>query len=111
MNGSAKVAQAAGRIAIRRAGENRWLRAGWAGISTTLRHFSRVLHLLFLQVAGVFFLAFSAIGVVAFAREYKLYLAGQAVQTKMAVAAGFALMFLWFAVSSFWRAARKESRG
>lgn len=111
MNGTAKVAQAAGRIAVRRAGENRWMRAGWAAVSTTFRHVSRVLHLLFLQVAGVFFLAFAAAGAVAFVREYRLYHAGQPVQTKMAVAAAFALMFFWFAVSSFWRAARKESRG
>ena len=87
------------------------MRAGWAAVSTTFRHFARVLHLLFLQVAGVFFLAFSAAGAIAFVREYKLYAAGQPVGSKMAVAAAFALMFLWFAVSSFWRAARKESRG
>lgn len=113
MNGSstAKVTQAAGRIALRQAGQNRWLRAGWVGISTTFRHVSRVLHLLFLQVAGVFFLAFAAAGGLAFAREYRLFLAGQPAQTKMAVAAAFALMFLWFAVSSFWRAARKERPG
>ena len=105
---TARVAQAAGRIAIRHAGRNRWLRAGWTAVSTTGRHFARVFHLLFLQVAGVFFLAFSAAGAFAFVREYRLHAAGQPSGSKMAVAAAFSLMFLWFAVSSFWRAGRKH---
>lgn len=93
---------------MRHAGRNRWLRAGWAAATTTARHVGRVLHLLFLQVAGVFFLAFSALGALACFREYRLYLAGQPVGAKMAIAGGFAVMFAWFALSSFWRAARKS---
>ena len=103
-------AQAASRIAVRGAGKNRWVRAFYSGASTTLRSFARVLHLLFLQVTGVFFLAFALLGGLACAREYRIYASGQPVGAKVAVAAAFSLMFLWFAVSSFWRASKKGSQ-
>lgn len=103
-----RVAQAASRIAVRQAGKNRWMRALWQGASATLRSFARVLHLLFLEVAGVFFLAFALIGGIACFREYRLYAAGQPAGAKMAVAGAFSVMFLWFALSSFWRASKKS---
>lgn len=96
-----------GQVAARQAGKNRVVRAGWGALRVTATHVGRVVHLLFLQVAGVFFLAFSAGGGIAAWREYHKWQAGQIGPGKMYLAAGFSALFLWFAVSSFWRAGRK----
>jgi hypothetical protein len=97
-----------GRVAARQAGENRIVRAGFGAIKTTVAHSAKVLHLLFLQVAGVFFVAFAAGGGIAAWREYHKWQAGQIGPGKVYLAAGFSALFLWFAVSSFWRAGRKN---
>ena len=72
-----------------------------------LRHFGRVVHLLWLQITGVFFLFFALAGGLACWREYQAWQAGKIGPGKMVLAACFALVFLWFGVSSFWRAKRK----
>jgi len=97
-----------GRVAARQAGQNRWLRAGYSAAQVTLGHFGRVLHLLWLQIAGVFFLFFALVGGLACRREYLQWQAGKIGPGKVALAACFALLFLWFGVSSFWRAQRKS---
>jgi hypothetical protein len=96
-----------GRVAARQAGQSRWLRAGYSALQITLRHFGRVIHLLGLQIAGVFFLFFALAGGLACWREYLKWQAGEIGPGKMVLAAGFALVFSWFGVSSFWRAQRK----
>jgi hypothetical protein len=97
-----------GKVAARQAGGNRLVRAGWGALRTTTGHFARVLHLLFLEVAGVFFLAFAAgFGFGAW-REYHKWSAGLIGPGKMLLATAFAGLFLWFGVSSFWRAGRKS---
>jgi hypothetical protein len=98
-----------GRVAARQAGQNRWLRAGWSALQITLRHFGRVLHLLWLEITGVFFLFFALAGGVACWREYSAWHAGKIGFGRMALAACFALVFLWFGVSSFYRAKRRSS--
>ena len=75
----------------------------------TAAHVGRVIHLLFLQVAGVFFLAFAAGGGIAAWREYHKWQTGQIGPGKMCLALAFAALFTWFAVSSFWRAGKKHS--
>jgi len=104
------------RVAARQAGQMRWnqsawktLRAAWSGARITLEHFARVLRLLWLQIVGVFFLFFAAAGAVAARREYLHWQAGTVGPGKMARAVGFALVFVWFGVTSFWRAGRKSS--
>ena len=84
------------------------LRAGFGALRVTATHVARVLHLLFLQVAGVFFVAFAAFGAIAAWREYHKWQAGQIGPGKMYLALGFAALFAWFAVSSFWKAARRR---
>ena len=96
-----------GRVAARRAGYNRWLRAGWSALRVTLGHTGRILHLLWLEIAGVFFLFFALVGCLAFRREYHAWQAGHIGPGKMILAACFALVFFWFGVTSFWRAKRK----
>ncbi len=83
------------------------LRAGYTALRVTLSHFSRVLHLLFLQVTGVFFVFFAAAGAAAGWREYRAWQAGRIGPGKFYLAVVFALLFAWFAVSSFWRASRR----
>ena len=96
-----------GRVAARQAGGNRIVRAGWGALRTTAGHVGRVLHLLFLEIAGVFFLAFAAGGGIAAWREYHKWSAGQIGPEKMLLAMAFSGLFLWFGVSSFWRAGAK----
>ncbi len=78
------------------------------GARTSLGHFGKVLHQLWLEVTGFVFLAFAAIGVVALVKEYAAYRAGHATSGKVAAAAGFSLLFAWFGTSSFWRARAKK---
>lgn len=96
-----------GRVAARQAGGHRVVRAGLGAFRTTLAHVGHVLRLLFLQVAGVFFLAFATAGGYAAWREYLKWSAGQIGPGKMLLAMAFSGLFLWFGVSSFWRAGRK----
>ena len=96
-----------GRVAARQAGQVRWLRAGYSAARITFRHFGHVLHLLWLEIAGVFFLFFALAGGLAFWREYQKWQAGKIGPGRAVLAASFALVFLWFGVSSFWRARRR----
>ncbi len=96
-----------GRVAARQAGQSRWLRAGWSAARITLQHFGRVLHLLWLEITGVFFLFFALAGSVAFRREYLAWQAGRIGPGRAILAGCFALVFLWFGLSSFWRARRR----
>lgn len=95
------------RIAGRKSGENRWVRASYKGASVTLRNVVRVLRVLWLEVAGLFFLVLALVGGGAAAREYHRHLVGTGSMGKMLLAAGFAVLFLYFGVTSFWRSRRK----
>jgi hypothetical protein len=85
----------------------RFASAALAGARATLASFAHTLHLFLLQTTGLFFAVFAAIGGVAAIREYQKYAAGQATAGRIALAAGFAVVFAYFAVSSFVRASRK----
>jgi hypothetical protein len=98
---------ALGRITGRRLEQNRIVRAGWTAAQVTLRSFLRVVHLLWLQITGLFFILFAVAGAVAFRGEYHQYQLGRAGPGKAVMALCFALVFAWFGVSSFWRAQRR----
>ena len=104
---TAKKLGLVGRVVARQAGGNRVVRAGVGAFRATLAQVGHVLRLLFLEVAGVFFLAFAAAGGYAAWREYHKWSAGQIGPGKMLLALAFSVMFSWFAVSSFWRAGEK----
>lgn len=97
------VAHVAGRTR-----QGRLARAVFQGLSATVRSFFRVLHLLFLEVTGALFLWIGAVGGFAAWREYPHYRTHDALQYRFVIAVGFTAMFLWFGVSSFWRARRKN---
>ncbi len=95
------------RIAGRKTGENRWVRAFYNAGNVTLRNVGRVLHVLWLEVAGLFFVVLAVVGGGAAVREYHRYHAGNGSVGKTALASGFALLFAYFGASSFWRSRRK----
>jgi len=95
------------RVAGRRGGESRVMRALYSGVSTTLSSVSRVLHVLWLEVTGLLFLVLALVGGGAAVHEYHRYRAGQGAAGKMVLATVFTLMFAYFGVSSFWRSKKK----
>ena len=94
------------RIAGRRTGENRWVRAFYRAGDVTVRHTGRVARVLWLEVTGFMFLSLAVIGAAAGFREYRHYARGQSGMGKMIVAAVFTVMFVYFGVNSFWRSRR-----
>jgi hypothetical protein len=99
-----------GRVAAQQAKRSRTVRAMTSAMSTTARSFGRVLHQLWLEIAGVIFLLMAASGGMGLAREYAKYQAGRTGIGHVVVAICFTLTFAWFGLSSFLRA-RRKSRG
>src|SRR6516162_7537167 len=91
------------RVAGRRAGENRWLRAFYRAGDVTVRHTGRVAHVLWLEVTGFLFLVLAVVGAGAGWRQYRHYARGEVGIGKALIAAVFTLIFLYFGVNSFWR--------
>jgi threonine/homoserine/homoserine lactone efflux protein len=95
------------RVAGRKTGESRWVRAIYKGASVTLKSSTRVLHILWLEVTGLFFVALAFVGAAAAIREHHRQLSGSGSAAKMLLASGFAVLFTYFGVSSFWRSKRR----
>ena len=68
------------------------------------------LHVLFLEVSGLIFLSFTAMIVTAFVRECRKYAMHQVGPERVILAGAVSTMFLYFGLSSFWRARRRRSR-
>jgi hypothetical protein len=98
-------AVAAAHVAGRMARKNRFLNAATIAAQTTFKSLGRVLHLLWLEVTGLFFVLFAVVGGAAAWREY--HKTG-IVSPKLEAAVCFSVLFAWFGVSSFWRARRKS---
>jgi len=96
------------RVAGRKTGENRLVRAFYRAGSVTLQSVSRVLHVLWLEVTGLFFLALGFVGAAAAVREYHRHTNGSGSTGKMLLAAIFAVLFGYFGVSSFWRSRKRQ---
>ena len=97
------------RVAGRRSGENRWVRAFYRAGRITFNSVRRVLHVLWLEVTGLLFCVMAVVGAGAAARQYRHYAARTQGPGKFLLAAGFALLFGYFGVSSFWRSRRGDS--
>jgi hypothetical protein len=104
------VARVAGKQAGQWTGRNRTLRAATSAVRTTTRSFGRAANQLWLEVTGTVFLAMAAFGGAALVRESVKYTAGQATAGRVAIAAGFTLVFAWFGLSSFWKVRRKRQK-
>jgi hypothetical protein len=95
------------RVAGRKTGENRWVRAFYRAGTVTLRSFSRVLHILWLEITGLFFLVLAFVGAAAAVREFHRRALGTGSTGRMLLATGFALLFAYFGVNSFYRSRRR----
>ncbi len=102
------VARVAAREAQRHAQRSRWLRGALAGGRAVLRSVLKAAHVLWLQIAGVFFMFFALAGGIAFWKEYRAWEAGKVGAGRWVLALCFGLTFAWFGVSSFWRAKRRS---
>jgi hypothetical protein len=109
--GFGRQGRAALRVAGRKTGENRWVRAFYRAGSVTVGSVGRVAHSLWLEVTGFLFLVLAVIGAGAAVREYHHYVAGTTTLSRVGIAAAFALLFLYFGIESFLRARRKNKRG
>lgn len=96
------------RVAGTKTGENRWVRAVYRAGSVTVQSTARVLHVLWLEMTGLFFLILAFVGAAAAVREYHRHSAGSASIGKVLLAATFAALFSYFGVSSFWRSRKRK---
>jgi hypothetical protein len=106
MSTTRKLAMA-GQVAGRMASRNPYTRAIWSGAQAVGRVVSRAFRQLWLEITGFFFLVFAVLGGFAAYREYPALQAGEGSPVRMAVISVFTLMFLWFGLTSLWRARRK----
>jgi hypothetical protein len=109
-HGLGRQSRAALRVAGRRTGENRWVRALYRAGAATMGSVGHVLHALWLEVTGFLFLVLAVIGGAATVREYHRYVAGTTSVSKVALAAAFTLVFVYFGVNSFWRSRKKGNK-
>jgi len=101
----------AARVAGKQIKGSRTYGAVLSGERATVGHFVTVARQLWHEITGFIFLAFAGFGVVAVIKEILAYRAGGVGPNRVAVAAGFTLLFGWFGISSFWRARRpRKSR-
>ena len=100
----------AARVAGKQIKGSRTYGAVLGGVRATVAHFAGVLRQLWHEITGFIFLVFAVFGASALVKEYLAYHRGVVGPNRMAVAAGFALVFGWFGVSSFWRARRPRKR-
>lgn len=94
------------RVAGTRTGKNRLVRAFYNAGRVTAGNVGRVAHVLWLEVTGLLFLLLALVGTGAAIREYRH--GNGSSSGKMLLAAFFAVIFAYFAASSFWKAQRKK---
>ena len=78
------------RVAGRKTGENRWVRAFYRAGNVTIGSVGQVLHVLWLEVTGCLFLVLALVGGGAAVREYHRYAAGTRAWAGSLLAAVFA---------------------
>lgn len=100
--------RALGRVSGRTLRRSRVVNAGIAGATTTLKSTGRAVNSLWLQVTGFFFVVFSLVFAGTAWREYQRALGGSAPVWKLWLAAGVAVLFLYFGVTAFWRSRRRN---
>jgi hypothetical protein len=82
------------------------VRAFYNAGHVTASNVGRVVHVLWLEVAGLLFLLLALVGAGAAIREYRH--GTNSGSGKMLLAASFAVIFAYFGASSFWRARRRK---
>ena len=100
-----QLARAAGRFSSDKALRKRVLRAGVSSIAATMGSVGRVLRKLWHEMTGFLFICLAVVGGAEVWRKWETH-----ETQKLAVAMAFSAMFLYFGVSSFWRAKRPSPR-
>ena len=99
------------RVAKGEPGRNRrYFRGIASGAGAFFSALSTTLRVLFLELSGLIFLLFSITIVGAFYRELRQYEQHHGSMERVVLAGAVGAMFLYFGVSSFWRARRRRSR-
>jgi hypothetical protein len=106
--GKAAEARVAASSAALAEGSRRFARGAGRFISSLWKPFAHATGLLGLQITGLLF-AFFALGFGA--KCWQLYRDAGWRDHYLPMYVAFAALFIWFAVSSFWRASRKQKRG
>lgn len=88
-------------------GGHRFARGAGRFSAAMWKPFAHASGILWLQITGLFF-AFFAVGFAA--HSWQLYKAAGWRDHHLPLYLAFAVLFCWFAVSSFWRASRKQKR-
>ena len=102
-----KIGQAA-RVVTNSAGRTRLLGAVWVGVRAAVGTFARVFHVLWLEVTGFVFLVLALIGATAAVRAYSKVGDGPVDMRKVWAAGILTLVFVYFGVTSFWRARKRQ---
>ena len=102
---------ALGRVLWNLGSRHRAVRGGVAAAKSVGKATARVTRILWLEVTGFFFAIFALMGVGAAWRQWDKIRAGQssAPMSHVEVALAFSAMFVYFSVSSFWRARRESA--
>src|SRR5437870_5524074 len=103
---AAQLARAAGRFTSDKALRQRVLRAGVSGALATADSVRTAGRKLWLEVTGFLFICLAVIGGAEVWRKWNTH-----ETEELAVAAVFAVVFLYFGVTSFWRARNSHRRG
>src|SRR5438270_296018 len=101
---AASLGRAAGRLTSDKALQKRVLRAGVSGVVATVASVRRVVRKLWLEMTGFLFICLAVIGGAEVWRKWNAHENG-----KLAAAAAFSAMFLYFGVSSFWNSRKAKS--
>ncbi len=104
---SPEPSRPAPKLAAHADGARRFAQGAGRFTSTLVRPFAHATGILILQITGLFF-AFFAVGFSFY--SFKLYKVAGWRDHHLPLYAAFAVLFAWFAVSSFWRASRKQKR-
>lgn len=98
-------------LATRKWRTNRGVMSDWRKRTRAfLKPVLLTLRVLFLEATGLIFLCLSLTVFVALWREYHKYLSHESSLERVVLAGVVSLMFLYFGLTSFWRAWRKRSR-
>ncbi len=84
------------------------MRGAKAGGGAFLKSLLHVIHLLWLEITGLFFILFAVVFLSRTVRHYHAYTAGRTDAKHVAAGVAVTLLFAWFGVTSFLRARRKR---
>jgi len=99
----------AARVVTQQAGRTRLGGALWSGARAASASFAKVFHVLWLEVTGFIFFILALLAGTAAVREYHKAASGPVNMNKVSAAGVLVLVFVYFGMSSFWRARKRAS--